>query len=67
MSISSEANLSDMSAFFTDFLRACGYVFEGALEIVQEDEEYAFSKQYWQDKFFKLLYSDDNEQEEVED
>lgn len=36
MSISSEANLSDMSAFFTDFLRACGYVFEGALEIVNE-------------------------------
>jgi hypothetical protein len=36
MSISSEANLSDMAAFFTDFLRASGYVFEGALEIVNE-------------------------------
>jgi hypothetical protein len=28
--------LSDMAAFFTDFLRATGYVFEGALEIVNE-------------------------------
>lgn len=36
MSISSVANLSDMSAFFTDFLRASGYVFDGALEIVNE-------------------------------
>jgi hypothetical protein len=36
MSISSEANLSDMAAFFTDFLRATGYVFDGALEIVNE-------------------------------
>jgi hypothetical protein len=36
MSISSEATLSDMTAFFTDFLRASGYVFEGALEIVNE-------------------------------
>ena len=37
MSISSEASLSDMAAFFTDFLRASGYVFEGALEIVNEE------------------------------
>ena len=36
MSISSEASLSDMAAFFTYFLRASGYVFEGALEIVNE-------------------------------
>ena len=36
MSISSEASLSDMAGFFTDFLRASGYVFEGALEIVSE-------------------------------
>jgi len=36
MSISSEASLSDMAAFFTDFLRAAGYVFDGALEVVNE-------------------------------
>jgi len=36
MSISSEASLSDMAAFFTDFLRAAGYVFDGALEVVRE-------------------------------
>lgn len=36
MGISSEATLSDMTAFFTDFLRAAGYVFDGALEIVAE-------------------------------
>ncbi len=36
MSISSESSLSDMAGFFTDFLRASGYVFEGALEIVNE-------------------------------
>ena len=36
MGISSDANLSDMAAFFTDFLRASGYVFDGALEIVSE-------------------------------
>jgi len=36
MGISSEANLADMAAFFTDFLRASGYVFDGALEIVRE-------------------------------
>lgn len=36
MSISSEASLSDMTGFFTDFLRASGFVFEGSLEIVNE-------------------------------
>ena len=37
MSISSEATLRDMAAFFTDFLRASGYVFEGALGIRDEE------------------------------
>ena len=37
MSISSEATLSDMAGFFTDFLRASGYVFDGALEVVNEE------------------------------
>lgn len=37
MSISSEASLPDMLNFFTDFLRASGYVFEGELEIVDEE------------------------------
>lgn len=37
MSISSEANLSDMAAFFTDFLHAAGYVFDGALEVVSAE------------------------------
>jgi hypothetical protein len=36
MSISSEASLSDMTGFFTDFLRASGFVFDGALEIVEK-------------------------------
>jgi hypothetical protein len=39
MSISSEATLSDMAAFFTDFLRASGYVFDGALNVVPEEEK----------------------------
>jgi len=62
MSISSEANLSDMAAFFTDFLRATGYVFDGALEIVdsnEEAEDYFDSRDYWKEKFFSLLNSPD--------
>ena len=62
MSISSEASLPDMLNFFTDFLRASGYVFNGELEIA--DEGYFESKQYWSDKFFKLLHSDDSEEKE---
>ena len=37
MSISSEASLPDMLNFFTDFLRASGYVFEGELEIANAE------------------------------
>lgn len=37
MSISSEATLPDMLNFFTDFLRASGYVFDGELEIVDAE------------------------------
>ena len=65
MSISSEATLSDMLEFFTNFLRASGFVFEGSLKIIDMDkeEEYFESKQYWCDKFFKLLNSRDSEGE----
>ena len=37
MSISSEASLPDMLNFLTDFLRVSGYVFEGELEIMNEE------------------------------
>jgi hypothetical protein len=37
MSISGEASLPDMLNFFTDFLRAAGYVFDGELEIVDAE------------------------------
>ncbi len=37
MSISSEATLPDMLNFFTDFLRATGYVFDGELEIADAE------------------------------
>ena len=37
MSISGEAALPDMLNFFTDFLRAAGYVFDGELEIVDAE------------------------------
>ena len=59
MSISGEASLPDMLNFFTDFLRAAGYIFDGELVIATGEEEYFESKQYWSDKFFKLLHSDD--------
>ena len=59
MSISGEATLPDMLGFFSDFLKAAGYTFEGGLEIATGEEEYFESKQYWSDKFFKLLHSDD--------
>ena len=39
MGLSSDANLTDMAVFFTDFLRASGYVFDGALEIVNDSFE----------------------------
>ena len=67
MSISSEATLPDMLNFFTDYLRASGYVFEGSIQIIDTDkeEEYFESKQYWCDKFFKLLNSKDAEEEVI--
>lgn len=37
MTISGEAALPDMANFFTDFLRTSGYVFDGALEIVDAE------------------------------
>ena len=64
--ISSEATLEEMFVFFDNFLKAVGYVFEGdlALNETQSEEEYFDSKQYWCDKFFKLLHSDDSEEKE---
>ena len=53
MSISSEATLPDMLNFFTDFLRASGYVFEGELEIVNgKESEYFVPGSYSDDYFF---------------
>jgi len=37
MSISGEATLPDMLSFFSDFLKAAGYVFEGTLEVASEE------------------------------
>ena len=59
MTISSEATLPQMLELCGGFLKASGYVFEGELEIATGEEEYFESKQYWSDKFFKLLHSDD--------
>jgi len=53
MSISSEANLSDMAAFFTDFLRATGYVFDGELQIVSSDE--TLDNNFWREKYLELM------------
>ena len=53
MSTSSEASLPDMLNFFTDFLRASGYVFDGELEIVASDE--ALDNNYWKEKYLELM------------
>lgn len=45
MTISGEAALPDMLNFFTDFLRASGYVFEGELEVVSGEEKATFSSE----------------------
>jgi hypothetical protein len=37
MIISSEANLPQMLEFFSSYLQASGYVFDGELEIVNEE------------------------------
>jgi hypothetical protein len=52
MSISSEATLPDMLSFFTDFLRASGYVFEGELEIVNEKKSAYFVPGSYSDDYF---------------
>lgn len=52
MSISSEATLSDMAAFFTDFLRASGYVFDGELAITEpfkEETPESLRSNFWED------------------
>ena len=36
MTISGEASLENMTSFFTCFLRACGYIVDGELEVVSE-------------------------------
>jgi hypothetical protein len=53
MSISGEASLPDMLNFFTDYLRAAGYVFEGELEIVASDE--TLDNNYWKEKYLELM------------
>ena len=70
MSITAEANLEEMAEFFTSFLRAAGYPidYSEVLEVTGPEEEteekYFDSKQYWCDKFFKLLHSEDSEEKE---
>jgi hypothetical protein len=52
MSISSEATLSDMAAFFTDFLRASGYVFDGELTMTEpfkEETSESLRSNFWED------------------
>jgi hypothetical protein len=60
MSISAEARLPEMLSFIDSFIRACGYVFDGELQIVslsEEEEDYFDSRDYWKEKFFSLLNS----------
>ena len=57
MSISSEATLSDMAAFFTDFLRASGYVFDGELVMtdpVKEETSESLRSDFWGDDGISL-------------
>ena len=57
MSISGEASLPDMLNFFTDFLRAAGYVFDGGLEIAtgEEVEELVQDRDFWKEKYLELM------------
>ena len=57
MSISGEATLPDMLGFFSDFLKAAGYVFEGGLEIVDEEEVggLEYDRDFWREQTLKLL------------
>jgi hypothetical protein len=59
MSISSEATLPDMVNFFTDFLRASGYVFDGELKLVNDEENASpVSGSYSDDYFFSNVGAD---------
>ena len=53
MGISSDANLTDMAVFFTDFLRASGYVFDGSLEVVNDSP----GDDYWKEKYAEMIQS----------
>lgn len=57
MTISAEASLPQMLNFFSAFLRASGYVFEGELEIAtgEEVEELVQDRDFWQEQTYKLL------------
>jgi hypothetical protein len=58
MSISSEATLSDMAAFFTDFLRASGYVFDGELVMtdpLKEETSESLRSNFWEDDGISLI------------
>lgn len=39
-----EANLDELSEFFGDFLRACGYHFDGEVRVVRSDDLYVRSE-----------------------
>lgn len=57
MSISGEATLPDMLGFFSDFLKAAGYVFEGGLEIAtgEEAEELVQDRDFWKGKYVEMM------------
>jgi hypothetical protein len=59
MTISGEADLQQLLSFFESFLRANGFVFEGELRIVDREEEFFDSRDYWKGKFFNLLNAPD--------
>jgi hypothetical protein len=66
MSISSEADLTQMLRFFESFLQAAGYEFEGKELCLERTAPDFDSKEYWSDKFFRLLYSEEPEDEVLE-
>lgn len=41
---SEDANLDELSEFFGDFLRACGYHFDGEVRVVRSDDLYVRSE-----------------------
>jgi hypothetical protein len=46
MTISGEADLSQMASFFDSFLKANGYLYEGKLEIVDKKKEDSWGSPY---------------------